>query len=173
MAGSMHSAEAWDGNAAVPGQKVVDRRRFGRRHEDSADSLYGCEGENFCASDDWRVGLVRDHPSTGPATQLGHASSVVGVLVGEQDVRHGTHRPMDVVQSALDPQRRTPARQTGIDEDDAIVDHNQVDIHKTDPQLEDTVNDLTHETIVPQPRIEDVAGCDEPVRLPGTLAANR
>ena len=92
-----------------------------------------------------------NHPSAGPASQLGYASSVVGVLVREQDVRDLTHRPMDVVQGALDPPRSTPARQTGIDEDDAIVDHNQVNIHKTDPQLEDTVNDLTHKTTMPQP----------------------
>ena len=101
---------------------------------------------------DWRVGLVRDHPSTGPAAQLGHATSVVGVFMGEQDVRHRTHRPTDVAQGALDPCRRTPTRQTGIDQYDAIVNHNQMDIHKTDPQLEDPVNDLTHETMMPQPR---------------------
>jgi hypothetical protein len=90
MAGGVHGAEAWDGNGAVPGQKVVDRRRFWHRHEDRADPLYGFEDESFCASDDWRVGLVRDHPSTGSTAQLGHASSVVGVLVGEQDGRHLT-----------------------------------------------------------------------------------
>ncbi len=152
MAGGVHGAETGNRNGSVPGQQVVNGRRLRRRHEDSADPLYGCGGQSFCASDDWRVGLMRDHSSTGPAAQLGNAASVVDVLVGEQDGGHLTHRSTDVVQGALDPQRRTPARQTGIDEDDAIVDHNQVDIHKTDPQLEDAVSDLTHETMMPQPR---------------------
>jgi hypothetical protein len=152
MAGCVHGAEAWDGNGAVPGQQVVDRRRLWHRHEDRADPLYGFEDESFCASNDWRVGLVRDHPSTGPAAQLGQASSVVGVLVGQQDGRHIPHGPTDVAQGAVDSSRRTPARQTGIDKYDAIVDHNQVDIHKTDSQLEDTVNDLTHTAMMPQPR---------------------
>jgi hypothetical protein len=149
MARGVHGSEAWDGNGIFPGQKVVDRGGLWHRHEDRTDPLYGFEDESFCTSDDWRVCLVRDHPSTGPASQLGHSSSVVGVLVGEQDGRHLTHRPTDVVQGALDSWRRTLAGQTGIDEDDAIVDHNQVDIYKTDPQLEDTVNDLTHEMIMP------------------------
>ena len=153
MARGVDSPEPWDGNGAVPGQKVVDRRRLWHRHEDRADPLYGFEVPSFCASDDWRVGLVRDHPSTGPAPQLGHASNVVRVLVGEQNGRDLTHCPTDAVQGALDPRRRTSARQTGIDEDDAIVDHNQVDIHEADPQLEHTVDDLTHETMMPQPRL--------------------
>src|ERR671913_119135 len=145
MAGSMNRAKAWDGNGAVPRQKVVDRRRLWHRHEDRAEPLYGREGESFGATDDWRVGLMGDHPSTRPAAQLGHASSMVRVLVREQDSRHLTHRSVDVAEGALDPWRRAPAGQAGIDEDDAVVDHHQVDIHKTDPQLEDTVDDLTHE----------------------------
>ena len=103
MPGRVHGAEAWNGNRAVPSQKIVHRRRLWHRHEDRADPLYGCEDESFCARDDWRVGLVRDHPSTGPAAQLGHTSGVVGVLVGEQDGGHLTHRPTDVVQGPLDP----------------------------------------------------------------------
>ena len=151
MAGSMDSAEAGDGNGAVPGQKIVHWRWLWHRHEDRADPLHGCEHESFCARDDCRVGLVRDHPSTGPAAQLGHASGVVGVLVGEQDGGHLTHRPTDVVQGPLDPWHRTPTRETGIDEDDTIVDDNQVDIDKPESQLEDTVNDLTHGSMMPQP----------------------
>src|SRR5918994_1708792 len=145
MAGSVNRAKAWDGNGAVPRKKVVDRRRLWHRHEDRAEPLYGREGESFGATDDWRVGLMGDHPSTRPAAQLGHASSMVRVLVREQDSRHLTHRSVDVAEGALDPWRRAPAGQAGIDEDDAVVDHHQVDIHKTDPQLEDTVDDLTHE----------------------------
>ena len=103
MPGRVHGAEAWNGNLTVPTQKDVDRRRLRHRHEDRADPLYRCEGETFFASDDWSVGLVRNHPSTGSAAQLGHNSGVVRVLMGEQDGRHLTHRPTDVVQGALDP----------------------------------------------------------------------
>jgi hypothetical protein len=145
MARGVHCAEAWDRNGAVPGEKLVDRRRLWPWHENRADPLYGCQEESFGACDDWRVGLVREDPRPGPAAQLSHASSVVGVLVGEQDGRHIAHRPMQVVHGALNLWRRKPAGQTRIDKDDAIVDHSQVDIHKTDPQLEDSISDLPHE----------------------------
>jgi hypothetical protein len=42
-----------------------------------------------------------------------------------------------------------------------------VDMHKTDPQLEDTINDLTHETMVPQTAIETEMAATSRVRLPG------
>ena len=75
------------------------------------------------------------------------------MLVGEQDGRHLTYRPTDLVQGALDLRRRTPARQTGIDEDDAFVDHYQVDTHKTEPQLKHTVDNLPHELMMPHPQL--------------------
>src|SRR3954451_17739730 len=81
-------------------------------------------------------------PGASAAVQLGGVARVVGVSVREQDGPYVPDRPVRLTQGLLDA--CGPARQAGVDENHAVVDHHEVRVDEQDPDLEDTVGNLKH-----------------------------
>ena len=92
------------------------------------------------------IDRVGDHPRPGPAPQLGHATDVVGMPVGQQNRVHLTDRSP----CGLDRTRQLvgPPGNPGVDQHDPVVNDNGVSLHVSDRDFNHAVDDFAHVVIV-------------------------
>ena len=115
----VEGGESRDRYRAVRRQCLVHRNRLWSWHNGPNDAQKTAPMTKFGAGDARGISGMGHDPSTGPATQLGHAADVVGMPVRQQDRVHLADPPPGFLDCSHD--LVGPTGQSGVNQHYAIV----------------------------------------------------